>query len=217
MYPGQPRGQVAPRAAGKPGDHQPRTRRNARAAGGDDRRVHARSVDRISSTASSGTRARRRPSGRRPRWPAGGLCRAAPPGVFDRSRSTATPRARPTSSGCPSAIRGPRTTGASATVVYGHTPVPDAVWINNTICIDTGCVFGGKLTALRYPERELVSVPAAATYYEPVSPLAPTSATRPPGRWRRSTSTTCSASGSSTTRLHSRRRSARRTPIAPWR
>ena len=53
----------------------------------------------------------------------------------------------------------------AATVVYGHTPVPEAVWINNTIDIDTGCIFGGKLTALRYPERELVSVPARHTYW----------------------------------------------------
>jgi protein phosphatase len=58
-------------------------------------------------------------------------------------------------------------------VVYGHTPVPEAEWVNRTICVDTGCVFGGKLTALRYPERELVSVPAARTYYEPIKPLAP--------------------------------------------
>ena len=58
-----------------------------------------------------------------------------------------------------------------ATVVYGHTPVPEAEWLNNTICIDTGCVFGGKLTALRYPERELVQVPAACAYYEPTRPL----------------------------------------------
>lgn len=58
-----------------------------------------------------------------------------------------------------------------AMVVYGHTPVPRAQWINRTICIDTGCVFGGELTALRYPERELVAVPAAQTYYEPVRPL----------------------------------------------
>lgn len=69
----------------------------------------------------------------------------------------------------------------SAIVVYGHTPVPEAEWINNTICIDTGCVFGGKLTALRYPERELVSVPAARTYWEPAKPLHPetTDAERP--------------------------------------
>jgi len=58
-----------------------------------------------------------------------------------------------------------------AMVVYGHTPVPDAEWLNNTIDIDTGCVFGGHLTALRYPERELVSVPAAEVYCEPVRPL----------------------------------------------
>ena len=58
-----------------------------------------------------------------------------------------------------------------AMVVYGHTPTPDLEWINNTICLDTGCVFGGRLTALRYPERELVSVPSRETYYEPVKPL----------------------------------------------
>ena len=47
-------------------------------------------------------------------------------------------------------------------VVYGHTPVPEPEWLNRTINIDTGCVFGGRLTALRYPEQELVSVPARA-------------------------------------------------------
>src|SRR5687767_2597478 len=65
-----------------------------------------------------------------------------------------------------------------AVVVYGHTPVPEPEWLNNTICIDTGCVFGGKLTALRYPEKELVSVPARAQYYEPARPLLP----KPPER-----------------------------------
>ncbi len=59
-----------------------------------------------------------------------------------------------------------------AAVVYGHTPAPEATWLNGTICIDTGCVFGGKLTALRWPERDLVSVPAAMMYYEPIKPLA---------------------------------------------
>ncbi|MDX2288820.1 MAG: polynucleotide kinase-phosphatase [Hyphomicrobiaceae bacterium] len=57
------------------------------------------------------------------------------------------------------------------TVVYGHTPVPEAEWLNNTLCVDTGCVFGGKLTALRWPEKEIVSVPAAATYAVPIRPL----------------------------------------------
>lgn len=59
-------------------------------------------------------------------------------------------------------------------VVYGHTPVPEPEWLNRTINIDTGCVLGGRLTALRYPERELVSVPALRTYAELARPfLAP--------------------------------------------
>lgn len=58
-------------------------------------------------------------------------------------------------------------------VVYGHTPIPEPQWLNNTLNIDTGCVFGGKLTALRYPEREIVSVPAAQVYAEPVRPFLP--------------------------------------------
>ncbi|KND40701.1 MULTISPECIES: polynucleotide kinase-phosphatase [Streptomyces] len=59
-----------------------------------------------------------------------------------------------------------------AAVVYGHTPVPTATWLNNTICLDTGAVFGGRLTALRWPERELVDVPAERVWYEPARPLA---------------------------------------------
>jgi protein phosphatase len=58
-----------------------------------------------------------------------------------------------------------------AMVVYGHTPTPEPEWVNNTMCLDTGCVFGGKLTALRYPEKEVVSVPAEQIWYEPVKPL----------------------------------------------
>jgi protein phosphatase len=61
----------------------------------------------------------------------------------------------------------------SAMVVYGHTPVAEPEWLNRTINIDTGCVFGGRLTALRYPEKELVSVPALKTYYQPVKPFLP--------------------------------------------
>ena len=59
----------------------------------------------------------------------------------------------------------------TAMVLYGHTPVPTPEWINNTLCLDTGCVFGGRLSALRYPERELVSVPAAEVYYQPARPF----------------------------------------------
>ncbi|MFJ4282043.1 polynucleotide kinase-phosphatase [Streptomyces massasporeus] len=58
-----------------------------------------------------------------------------------------------------------------AAVVYGHTPVPEATWLNNTICLDTGAVFGGRLTALRWPERELADVPAEQVWYEPTKPL----------------------------------------------
>ena len=63
-----------------------------------------------------------------------------------------------------------------ASVVYGHTPVPEPEWLNRTINIDTGCVFGGKLTALRWPEKELVSVPARDTYADPVRPFMPVAA-----------------------------------------
>ncbi|NNN21860.1 MAG: polynucleotide kinase-phosphatase [Acidimicrobiales bacterium] len=58
-----------------------------------------------------------------------------------------------------------------AIVTYGHTPILEAEWVNNTICLDTGCVFGGHLTAMRYPEKELVSVKAKRTYYESQKPL----------------------------------------------
>jgi protein phosphatase len=59
----------------------------------------------------------------------------------------------------------------TTTVVYGHTPVPEAEWLNNTLCVDTGCCFGGKLTALRWPEKEIVSVPAREVYAEPIRPF----------------------------------------------
>ncbi|GAC68745.1 polynucleotide kinase-phosphatase [Gordonia soli] len=59
----------------------------------------------------------------------------------------------------------------AAAVVYGHTPVPAVGWVNNTLCIDTGCVFGGRLTALRHPERETVAVSAHETYWEPERPM----------------------------------------------
>ncbi|MBI4310213.1 MAG: polynucleotide kinase-phosphatase [Chloroflexi bacterium] len=64
-----------------------------------------------------------------------------------------------------------------ALVVYGHTPVVDPARLNRTVNIDTGCVFGGKLTALRYPEQEIVSVPAAREYYTPAKPFPALAAT----------------------------------------
>jgi protein phosphatase len=67
----------------------------------------------------------------------------------------------------------------SAMVVYGHTPVPEPEWLNRTINIDTGCVFGGRLTALRYPERELLSVPAREMYAKPSRPFLPAENTAP--------------------------------------
>ena len=60
-----------------------------------------------------------------------------------------------------------------ASVIYGHTPVPEPEWLNRTINIDTGCVFGGRLTALRWPEKELVSVPARETYADAARPFVP--------------------------------------------
>jgi len=53
----------------------------------------------------------------------------------------------------------------AATIVYGRTPIEKAQWINRTINLDTGCCFGGKLTALLYPELTLVDVAAAQEYY----------------------------------------------------
>ena len=64
-----------------------------------------------------------------------------------------------------------------ATLVYGHIPQLEVRTMNGTWCIDTGCVFGGKLTAFRFPERETVQVDAFAEYYVPVRPLAPQQST----------------------------------------
>lgn len=61
-----------------------------------------------------------------------------------------------------------------AIVVYGHTPVLEPQWLNGTIDIDTGCVYGGKLSALRYPEKEIVSVAAKQVYCQSAKPFLPT-------------------------------------------
>jgi protein phosphatase len=59
----------------------------------------------------------------------------------------------------------------NALIVYGHTPVKEPLWLNKTLNIDTGCVFGGKLTAFRYPEKKLISIPAVKKYCTPLRPI----------------------------------------------
>jgi protein phosphatase len=66
-------------------------------------------------------------------------------------------------------------------IVFGHTPVEQPDWLNGTINIDTGCVFGGKLSALRYPEREIVSVEALDTYAMPDRPFEMKEPSEPAG------------------------------------
>ncbi|MCA9173301.1 MAG: polynucleotide kinase-phosphatase, partial [Planctomycetales bacterium] len=70
----------------------------------------------------------------------------------------------------------------SAMVVYGHTPVPEPEWLNRTVNVDSGCVFGGKLTALRYPERDFLSVAAKQIYCEPARPFLTDGPQTPTGR-----------------------------------
>lgn len=61
----------------------------------------------------------------------------------------------------------------AAAVVHGHTPTAVREWRNGTVCIDGGCVVGGALVALRYPERAFVEVPAVARHSAPVRPFLP--------------------------------------------
>lgn len=73
----------------------------------------------------------------------------------------------------------------TTTVAYGHTPMLEAEWLNNTINLDTGCVFGGKLSALRYPEREIVQVSAKRVYAESLRPLqTETAVPAIPAQWQ---------------------------------
>jgi protein phosphatase len=74
--------------------------------------------------------------------------------------------------GLPARLDWTREYRGKATVVYGHIPSAEITTLNNTFCVDTGCVFGGRLTAFRYPEKELVSIPARREYYAPAKPLA---------------------------------------------
>lgn len=79
--------------------------------------------------------------------------------------------------GLPVRLKWARDYHGRALVVYGHTPVPEPEWIRASVNIDTGCVFGGHLTALRYPELEAIAVPAAREYCQSRRPFR---ASRPP-------------------------------------
>lgn len=57
-----------------------------------------------------------------------------------------------------------------AWIIYGHTVVDAPRVVNKTVNIDTGCVFGGQLTAYRWPEHECVSVPAKQAYAQRTDP-----------------------------------------------
>lgn len=84
--------------------------------------------------------------------------------LFGEARTT-----RPTP-GQPERVDWPITYHGKAMVIYGHTPSGEARRRGNTLCIDQGCVFGGKLTAYRYPEGELVQVKAQQTWYPDDAP-----------------------------------------------
>ena len=53
------------------------------------------------------------------------------------------------------------------TVIYGHWAMQGYHKTKNTICLDSGCVWGGSLTGLIWPERKAVHIPALEQYKEP--------------------------------------------------
>ncbi len=108
-------------------------------------------------------------------WLDGGALAVAHAGVLEPMIGRATGRVRaftlygdtsgkPAADGLPVRYHWALDYTGSTTIAYGHTPVPEAGFVNNTVCLDTGCCFGGQLTAMRWPERTFVSVPARATY-----------------------------------------------------
>lgn len=52
-----------------------------------------------------------------------------------------------------------------AVVVHGHVVHEKPRILNGVVALDTGCVFGGSLTAFRWPEREFTSVPALREHW----------------------------------------------------
>ena len=57
-------------------------------------------------------------------------------------------------------FRLPQRKTADQAIVFGHWSALGLHCENNTICLDTGCVWGQKLTAYHYPSGEVISVPA---------------------------------------------------------
>lgn len=125
-------------------------------------------------------------------WLDGGRLAVAHAGILAPMIGRATPRVRRfclygdttggrDKSGLPVRYHWALDYAGAVAVVYGHTPVAEAVWVNNTLCIDTGCCFGGKLTALRWPERDIISVPARRAYTRTLRPFG-----HPPPRPRQS-------------------------------
>ena len=59
------------------------------------------------------------------------------------------------------------------TIIWGHDPKIEPLFTHNTVNIDQGCVFGGSLTALRFPEMTTISVKGNVDYsYNPDNPIA---------------------------------------------
>lgn len=115
-------------------------------------------------------------------WLDGGALAVAHAGILAPMIGRATPRVRRfclygdtsgerDANGLPLRYHWALEYGGAPAVVYGHTPVADAAWVNNTLCVDTGCCFGGKLSALRWPEREIVSIPARMAYARLLRPF----------------------------------------------
>lgn len=75
------------------------------------------------------------------------------------------------SSGLPVRLNWASDYRGSAMIIYGHTPQEEVRAVNRTYCVDTGCVFGGKLSCIRYPEMEVVSAAAHRQYYETARPF----------------------------------------------
>ncbi|OWT58210.1 symmetrical bis(5'-nucleosyl)-tetraphosphatase [Candidimonas nitroreducens] len=61
-----------------------------------------------------------------------------------------------------------RAIAAEDTVVFGHWSALGLLLRPDAICLDTGCVWGGKLSALRLRDRRLVQVPCTQ-YLKPAS------------------------------------------------